>query len=235
MQKTGGTFVESKLIEIFGPSSALKVLSKHHRESAIIPDRLRLMNIRDPINYYFSLWSYGLESKGGFFRRLSRALPAEQLRAMYGTTSKEAFDNFVRECFKPGEHDLYTQRTLRMIIPANDKETMKATVSKSIDYSLYESRLSKYTPHVLFPTEGLNQAFHAHADQGRLNPLGLPADWKAVFPLDASEINESRISRQANTGEIDRHELISPESRDVIVQRCILPRILYDIALKSLK
>lgn len=234
LQKTGGTFIESKLLEIFRGSSALEVLRKHHREVSIVPGRLRMMNIRDPINYYFSLWSYGLDSQGGFFRRLSRRLPAERLKAIYGGATIKAFDSFIAECFKSGEHDVYTQRTLRMIIPQSDPEALSASMSEVIDGSFYDSYLSKYEPHVMLPTEGLNRAFHQYADSRRLDPLGLPVDWKAVFPLDAPEVNQSQVSRKAHGGQIDRNELISSTSHDLIVQRCVLPSILHGRALQYL-
>lgn len=234
LQKTGGTFIEAKLREIFRGSSALEVLRKHHREQEIIKGRLRVMNIRDPIHYYFSLWSYGLESEGGFYRRLSRTLSREKLNAIYGSVSEEAFDAFICECFKQGEHDLYTQRTLTMMIPESDTETLSMAISSPIDSSFYDSFLLQYVPDILLPTERLNEAFHLHADRGGLDPLGLPADWKTVFPLNSPEINQSHLSRQAHMGQFDRNKIISSTSYDVIAHQCLLPNILYKLALHNL-
>jgi hypothetical protein len=68
LQKTGGTFVESRILELFPET---KQLGKHYRipREFNIEQRKVVGAIRDPWDWYLSYWSYSCLSKGGPYSR----------------------------------------------------------------------------------------------------------------------------------------------------------------------
>ena len=68
LQKTGGTFVESRILELFPKT---KQLGKHYRipSDFNIEQRKIVGAIRDPWDWYLSYWSYSCLSKGGPYSR----------------------------------------------------------------------------------------------------------------------------------------------------------------------
>ena len=74
LEKTGCTFLRSKLIGLF-PDSEFTNSEKHMIQN-FKSSRIKILTIRDPFNYYFSLWSYGLEKRGGFYHQINRINPS---------------------------------------------------------------------------------------------------------------------------------------------------------------
>ena len=70
LEKTGSTFLRKKLLDIYPISEFL--ITKKHLPQTKKSTKIKLITIRDPFNYYFSLWSYGLERKGGVYYNLLR-------------------------------------------------------------------------------------------------------------------------------------------------------------------
>ena len=70
MQKTGC----SHLTELFSSFLEGKTLRKHRipGKAHIKSDRLKASSIRNPWNWYLSLWSYGVSDRGGFRGRVER-------------------------------------------------------------------------------------------------------------------------------------------------------------------
>jgi hypothetical protein len=80
LQKTASTLIGSVLVECFGAEHRYP---KHGRLPADCRDRFVVGSVRNPWDYYVSLWSFGGEGEGGLhkrltqrqFRRAARALP----------------------------------------------------------------------------------------------------------------------------------------------------------------
>lgn len=71
LHKTGGTHICKLLSEIVGGKQVGKhnYPNKYHLNS----DRLFLGSIRNPLEWYLSLWSYGCDNKGGIFEKTTRS------------------------------------------------------------------------------------------------------------------------------------------------------------------
>ena len=69
MQKTGCTHIASLLNEIFEGQQ----IGKHNAlaPSELLPNRIVISSIRNPWDWYLSLWLYGVAGKGGFMHRLT--------------------------------------------------------------------------------------------------------------------------------------------------------------------
>ena len=72
IQKTGSTFVSaflknSCLLEEIGESKHGTIRAKYN------PDNFYFMSIREPVSCYISLFRYGLDKRGGFFKSLKSA------------------------------------------------------------------------------------------------------------------------------------------------------------------
>lgn len=76
LQKTGSTHTRSILNQYFGDSA---VMIGKHNTIAEVPDhiigdiskKLFVGNIRNPWDWYVSLWSFGCQSRGGIYRKLT--------------------------------------------------------------------------------------------------------------------------------------------------------------------
>ena len=128
LEKTGCTFLRNVFQSIFPPESFL-VSSKHSLMATqnLLP---KIMTVRNPYDYYFSLWRYGLDGKGGVYERLSSFFPDLSTK-IYGNKSLIAFSaflDFVLNCparyprssrldWLPLGFDLYSARILSMIVP----------------------------------------------------------------------------------------------------------------------
>lgn len=92
LQKTGCTFLRENLLEIF-PKNIFVQTAKHSvpEINLNIP---KIITIRDPEKYYFSLWSYGIDQKGGLYEAIKIYFP-EKLDRFYINKSKDCFSHFL--------------------------------------------------------------------------------------------------------------------------------------------
>ena len=201
LQKTGCTFLRKKLPQISGSEN---IKGKKHVIPSISDYKLpKILTIRNPSTYYFSLWSYGLDGRGGLWKKAKKNLNPVELNEIYGDKNKKCFQKFLRLVLKPKDYlvpakgiDLYTYRILRLLIPS--KTTILELIPSlkpgrgNVDFV---EKFNQYIPEVLIPTENLNPCFHALADNGKLNFLQLSSNWKDIFPLDAKLKNSSKLSR----------------------------------------
>ena len=92
LQKTGSLFFKRKLLEIF-PESYFDI-DKRHGIQLINYDIPKIITIRNPESYYFSLWSYGLKQMGGLYTIIKNFYP-EKINLFYKSASKESFSYFL--------------------------------------------------------------------------------------------------------------------------------------------
>ena len=92
LEKTGRTFIRDKFLKIFS-EDFFEEKTKHSLQEykLTIP---KIISIRDPVSYYFSLWSYGIDHKGGFFDLIKLFYP-EKLSIFYSKRNKECFSYFL--------------------------------------------------------------------------------------------------------------------------------------------
>ena len=65
LEKTGCTFIRDKLLKLY-PEKFFEENKKHSLQLNKV-DVPKIITIREPESYYFSLWSYGIDGRGGFF------------------------------------------------------------------------------------------------------------------------------------------------------------------------
>ena len=132
VQKTGSTFLSKKLIEIYGQAAFSK--DRKHGIQKKSTSKSKIITIRDPFDYYFSLWSYGLDGKGGFSNKLRISNPS-LAEKIYGKKTKSCFSHFLdlalsfpgrnsqsEVSWLPRSTDLYTARILTMLVPQDKIE-----------------------------------------------------------------------------------------------------------------
>ena len=211
LEKTGCTFLRERLLSIY-PEHLFLEKKKHgiqENESAIP----KLITIREPCRYYFSLWSYGLEGKGGFYKKLSANFPALSERA-FADRSKDSFAWFLdfalntptrypsgkAQKWIPTSCDIYTARILSMLVPKSCRTALLKELKSPNQLATYlVSNRDKFLPRAILRTESLNNDFHDLAHNGHLSFMQLPADWEERFPLNAQPINTSSNSHSAQT------------------------------------
>ena len=88
LEKTGCTFLRSKLLSIY-PEKIFEEKTKHSLQVNRVSSP-KIITIREPEAYYFSLWSYGIDHKGGFFNLIKLYYP-EKLNIFYGEKTKDCF------------------------------------------------------------------------------------------------------------------------------------------------
>ena len=214
LQKTGCTFLRKKLPHI---SDSENVKGKKH----IVPSASdytlpKILTIRDPSTYYFSLWSYGLDKRGGLWKKAKKNLNSKELKNIYGDKSQKCFSKFLRLVLQPKDYlvpfkgiDLYTYRILRLLIPSREEILeFNSSLNSECSEEALNKKLNQYLPEVLIPTEYLNSCFHTFADNGQLDFLRLNPKWKDFFPLDAELKNSSKLSRSINS-EKDSHPFLT--------------------------
>jgi hypothetical protein len=108
MQKTGCTHIASILHRLFDGKHTEK---KHNAASPedLIPGRLFVSSIRNPWDWYLSLWTFGVQGGGGFMQRLTRfSRDAEQWRSVYDDAENiSSFRKWLRMVHTPSNyHDL---------------------------------------------------------------------------------------------------------------------------------
>ena len=200
LQKTGCTFMRKKLLEIFPNESYIE--EKKHKVQSEYSDLPKIITIRDPYQYYFSLWRYGLEKRGGFYKRIN-TISKKLSDEMYNTPSKKSFSRFLdyvlyenpfksKHFWLPSSFDLYTRRILSMIIPVSSRSSFLEEIDS--DYQSPEVLLKAATPfipEVLIRTNSLNSDFHRLANQGALDFLNLTDGWEKLFPINSKAENTS--------------------------------------------
>jgi len=248
LQKTGCTFLREKLLEIFPQiresQFTLKLKRKLHKTFPFMPppntqkhrrcqkfhNGLRLMTIRDPFDYYYSLWSYGIDGRGAFYDKLKGKLSPINLAEIYGERSASCFQNFLNQAIPGGELDLYTKRVLNMILPKSESKLLECLLRKKtlLSPDFCHDNLSQYYPSVLLPTDALADYFHLMADNGKLSEMNLPSGWKNIFPLGSKKINASVYGSDLNMKQIIRQQC--SDSVDLIYSNCFLPNSLYKLS-----
>jgi len=230
LQKTGSTFLRGKLLKIFPQIPDSPEFSGKHRVCGEFHNGLRLMTIRDPFDYYYSLWSYGIDGRGGFYKSMRREFSQNEIVEMYGERSSSCFQKFLTRAMPEGKLDLYTMRVLRMLLPKTKAKLFKRILSKEIILSpeFCQDKLSKYYPSVLLPTDTLSECFHLMADSGRLRQMNLPNGWKNIFPLLSSKVNTSVYGSDLEMKRFIRKQCTG--SVDLIYSNCFLPDSLYRLS-----
>lgn len=207
-------FFKKKLPEI---SESENIKGKKHVVPSISDYKLpKILTIRNPSTYYFSLWSYGLDGNGGLWKKAKKNLNSKQLNKIYGEKSQRCFSKFLKLVLEPKAYlvphngiDLYTYRILRLLMPSK-AETLEliSDLNSECSEAVLFKKLNHHLPEVLIPTESLNLCFHAFADSGKLDFLRLNSRWKNFFPLDAQLQNSSKLSRSIESHG-DSHPFLS--------------------------
>ncbi len=70
IQKTGSTFITT-LLEKFFPEHEVRKRRHIGMEKEFDTSKFHFISVRDPLDQYVSLYSYGCETKGKIFRRLN--------------------------------------------------------------------------------------------------------------------------------------------------------------------
>lgn len=246
LEKTGCSFLRGTLQKLYTPQSFLE--TKKHSLQIQASKKQKILTIRDPHRYYFSLWSYGLDKKGGLYKKLAAADP-KNIELMFGSKSKECFawflDFALNTCTRysptntigwlPKSCDLYTARILSMLIPTNERNIfLQDTHSLTATSNALLKTCITYFPEVILRTESLNQDFHRLADMGALNFMDLPAHWKSIFPIEAEPTNRSILSSQIKQGSKDLERYFTEESRQAIETKTFICRELINKAEQQL-
>ena len=247
IQKTGSTFLSKKLIEIYGEKAFSK--DRKHGIQKKTTAKPKIITIRDPFEYYFSLWSYGLDGKGGFGNKLRISNPS-LAEKIYSDRTKSCFSHFLdlvlsfpgrnsqREVdWLPKSTDLYTARILTMLVPQDEIERFSSTLNCDFSQDSIKKSLKELIPEVIIRTEYLNDDFHYLAKIGHLEFMKLPANWSSVFKNDAAKLNTS-TRNQIDIMAAKQNELLPKYHKDLIEIKCSTARHLINIAngrMKKLK
>ena len=88
LEKTGCAFLRVKFQKIY-PKDYFEITREHQAPlyNYSIP---RIITIREPESYYFSLWSYGLEERGGFYEIIKNFYP-EKLKSLISEKGNPIF------------------------------------------------------------------------------------------------------------------------------------------------
>ena len=230
LQKTGSTFLRDKLIKIFPEvKQGAKSKQKHSRERSLRDNRLRIMTIREPFEYYYSVWSYGVNGGGSVRNKIKSKHGIDAYNQIFRNENSDiGFALFVELMLAENEIDFYTRRVLNLILPVSCDEILNRFIEGELDVSLHNcSRyLAAYYPHILLPTDGLNYFFHHLYDSGKLDSMGLPGYWKTIFPLESEKMNSSSLNSTTSEKAAIRDKF--PELVSSIRERCVLPCHLYE-------
>ena len=210
LEKSGCTFLRAALQRLFAPECFVN-MRKHSLMSHEV-GLPKIMTIRHPCEYYFSLWRYGLDGHGGFFDQLSSLFP-DLSRKMYEEETPEAFGCFLdfvlnspvrypnasRMDWLPLGFDLYTTRIISMIVPIEKRVAFLEGLGSDFPHpGQIIAAATPFCPEILIRTKSLNSDFHGLAASGLLRFMNLPVHWKDCFPLDSPALNKS-LSLQADS------------------------------------
>ena len=158
-----------------------------------------------------SLWRYGLDGRGGFFKLISKNFP-DLSRKIYEEKTSEAFGGFLdfvlnspisypnasRGDWLTLGFDLYTTRIISMIIPVEKRDAFLRDLGSDFPHpEKIIAAATPFCPEILIRTKNLNSDLHDLAASGLLGFMNLPAGWKDLFPLDSPALNQS-LSLQAD-------------------------------------
>ena len=241
LEKTGCTFLRSTLRVVCGHQAFWEDRKHSLQESASpLP---KLMTVREPTAYYFSLWSYGLGRKGGL-RWAIEALDQSLASRMYGSADRQSFSWFLdyvlhssvrypsasRYDWLPLCCDLYTARLLSMIVPVSARPEFLSSLAGNFSAESFIVSSRPYWPDVLLRTTSLNADFHALASADVLGFLDLREDWDVFFPLDAAPLNQSALSSRLDQC---RDEYWTDDWLDLVGRKCAVPLRLCEIASRA--
>ena len=248
LEKTGGTFLTKKLVEIFSKNKFEKI-GKHTPQKSIenIP---KIITIRDPNSYYFSLWTYGLEKKGNFYKKIKRIYPNKE-DLFFAKKTKDSFSYFLdfalnyplskpnKNIYRfnswiPGSCDVYTSRILRLLIPKSEKKTFSKKIKSDLSLESLNKNLINYIPEIILRTSSLNEDFYDYYKKNKLNFLNLPKGWETLFPLNALPINKSKFPSSLNKKLITKDSFFSNYHKDLIEFKCKLSLLLIEKAKSNL-
>ena len=213
LEKTGCTFLRQVLTKIYGSNQF--TCTEQHKPQQFKSSLPKILTIRQPSEYYFSLWSYGLDKKGGFYKKISTHYP-DYGKKIYKDKSIDSFSWFLDFALNtstrysnpesmgwlPKSCDLYTARILSQLIPIDCRPTFidSLNLCNSWQDSIADA-LAAYMPQVVLRTKTLNEDFHILADAGKLAFMKLPENWKNLFPIDAPAVNRSNLSSKNRNNE----------------------------------
>ena len=214
LEKTGCTFLR-KALQSLHPANAFVEIGKHSlmANDCSLP---KILTIRDPYLYYFSLWSYGITGRGGFRAYLQNEMPglayeiySEKQPANfckfldYALNSPVRYPNYLRCDWLPFGFDLYSTRILSMIVPVSLRGRFTSSLGADcITPKKVIECASPFVPEILIRTENLNSDFHGLADNGALDFMQLPLRWKEVFPLNSPKVNASNLDSENKASSI---------------------------------
>ena len=244
VQKTGSTFLSKKLIEIYGKQVFSK--DRKHGIQKQSTSKSKIITIRDPFDYYFSLWSYGLDGKGGFSNKLRISDPS-LAKKIYGDKTKSCFSHFLDLVLSfPGRNsqsevdwlpkstDLYTARILTMLVPQDKIEQFSNTLNCDFSGESIAKSLNGIMPEVIIRTEHLNYDFHYLASAGKLDFMELPTNWSKIFVKDAARLNSSS-SHEVDGKKLKKQELLSHYHKNLIELKCSTAKYLIQTANERMK
>tara|TARA_B100000886_G_scaffold273218_2_gene197135 strand:+ start:1610 stop:2395 length:786 start_codon:yes stop_codon:yes gene_type:complete len=248
LEKTGGTFLTKKLVEIFAKNKFEKI--RKHSPQEIIENVPKIITIREPNSYYFSLWTYGLEKKGNFYKKIKRIYP-NKADLFYAKKTKDSFSYFLdfalnyplikpnKNIYRfnswiPGSSDVYTSRILRMLIPQSEKKTFSEKIKSDLSLESLNKNLINYIPEIILRTSSLNDDFYDYFKKNKLNFLNLPKGWETIFPLNSLPINKSKFPSSLEKKSIPIESYFSSYHKDLIELKCKLSLILIERATSEL-
>ena len=244
VQKTGSTFLSKKLIEIYGQAAFSK--DRKHGLQKKSTSKSKIITIRDPFDYYFSLWSYGLDGKGGFSNKLRISNPS-LAEKIYGKKTKSCFSHFLdlalsfpgrnsqsEVSWLPRSTDLYTARILTMLVPQDKIERFSSELDCDFSGKSIAKSLNELLPEVIIRTEYLNYDFHYLASAGELDFMELPTNWSQIFVKDAARLNSSS-SHEVDGKKLKQHELLSEYHKNLIELKCTTAKYLIQTANERIK
>jgi len=210
----------------------------------------KLLTIRDPLSYYFSLWKFGLEKKGGFYLQLLKLHP-DSIEKYYGVYNSDCFSWFLdyalstpvfrpiakRFCWVPLSCDIYSARILSFIVPKKSRNHFLSNIKADLSRSNLEPFISEFVPEILIRTDQLNDDFYKLAKQGDLDCLDLCSGWEKIFELDSKPKNTTKVRNNA-LNESKRQpaiEMVSNYHLQLIHHKCGLADLLIDIANQRIK
>lgn len=210
-QKTGSTFVEEVLLEVFGREPSYR--GRHEPLKVRDSKRLHCISVRDPWDQYMSLYRYGRDRRGGVYLNLKGAGLA---------SSYETFGSWLDVVLDP-EHapavapmwgktgvaplfGLQTFRYLRMAIPRSLDEMTRMRSTEDVRAVHDEKKAWD----VVLRTESLSQDLATMLIQNRRR-LGIWKTRGSIERIVASHAgaNASKSKRQA----------MDPRDRDRIAER----------------
>ena len=240
LEKTGCSFLTRKLRRICKGASFLK--EKKHSRPKVVDSVPKILTIRQPFLWYFSLWSYGLDGYGKFFRSFTKLHP-KVARLAYGSKTKDSFSYFLdftlshnlitpaskQDTRLPFSCDVYTSRILTMLVPAEKLPEFNGKISGNLSYESLAKALSPFLPEVVIRTSTLNNDFYAYAKSGQLSFLNLKPEWQQEFPLESEQVNVSSLS-SSNTSLDKVQDYCSDYHRSLLAEKSHTASYLLDQA-----